>query len=329
MQCANCGFENLPGMEMCVRCQSSLRLGSVAVEPPRASRYWSVNRWRRTHNRLGDYLRETRWWPFLKRVAAAGPSALIVLPGLDLIRHRHRLAGAGMIAGWLLCLVMMLVHGGHGAGQWWLGLAVLLHTFAIIYALRGARVQGLVTPMLGLGVFLLLRVFVYSPAGVMLEQFYRGFPVNNIGTGHEIENGDVLIYPGPRLADRPLQRGDLVIYRTKEFRGGHMVIPAGYGLDRVVGMPGEQVTIKNRELRVNGRKVPVGFAPLGGWVSLEGLSMTAGPDEYIIFPSALMMMGYVKFREEMMLHMSTVKRSELVGRVVFRTQPWSRWGRVE
>ncbi len=319
----------MPGMELCVRCQSSLELAAVDVEPPRASRYWSVNRWRRIHNRISERLRRTRWWSFVARLASAGPAALIVVPGLDLIRHRHRLAGAGMMLGWLLFLVMTLAHGGRGSGQWWLGFAVLLHTVAIVHAMRGSQARVLVMPMLGLGVFLMLRLLVYAPIGALLEQFYRGFPVTNLAAVRDIENGDVLLYPGPRLSDRPLRRGDLVIYRTREYSGGHLRIPAGYGLDRIVGMPGEQIAISRGNLLVNGRAISAGFSPLGSWSGLEGLSVTAGPEEYVIFPSALEMTGYVGFREQLMLHLSAVKPADIVGRVMFRTQPWSRWGRVE
>ena len=38
MQCPNCGFQNMPGSEVCARCSTSLQLAAVAmdVHPPRA-----------------------------------------------------------------------------------------------------------------------------------------------------------------------------------------------------------------------------------------------------------------------------------------------------
>ena len=47
MQCSNCQFQNMPGVQTCGRCGASLQLASLAIDvhPPRASR--AAKRWRR------------------------------------------------------------------------------------------------------------------------------------------------------------------------------------------------------------------------------------------------------------------------------------------
>jgi hypothetical protein len=59
MQCVNCHFENLAGLEACSRCGTSLRLGaaSIDVHPIRA-------RDRRIRRTFGDL-----FWPKIRRLA--------------------------------------------------------------------------------------------------------------------------------------------------------------------------------------------------------------------------------------------------------------------
>ena len=47
MQCSNCQFQNMPGVQTCGRCGASLQLASLAIDvhPPRAGR--AAKRWRR------------------------------------------------------------------------------------------------------------------------------------------------------------------------------------------------------------------------------------------------------------------------------------------
>ena len=69
MQCSNCQFENMPGIQTCGRCGANLQLATLGinVHPPRASR--AAKLWR-------------RWFPvapFVRR--AVGPSPVRSPPG--------------------------------------------------------------------------------------------------------------------------------------------------------------------------------------------------------------------------------------------------------
>ena len=60
--------------------------------------------------------------------------------------------------------------------------------------------------------------------------------------------GDHVVADKTAYAFSDPQRGDLVIYRTPEF-------PQRIFVKRIVGMPGETIEIRNREVFVNGRRV--------------------------------------------------------------------------
>ena len=79
MQCSNCQFQNMPGVQTCGRCGASLQLASSAIDvhPPRASlaakrwRRWLPSaRWQRWFTFSGWRQQLSTWWAYSRRVVS-------------------------------------------------------------------------------------------------------------------------------------------------------------------------------------------------------------------------------------------------------------------
>jgi hypothetical protein len=338
MQCVNCGFENIPGMRACVRCQSSLALEDVVVAPPRASRY-----------RVGTGLRQC--WNVVKATLAPLPHALSgwgrgapdeygirweavfasIVPGLGQIRYGHKATGRFLLAAWVGLMLGALVTWGQDSSQLFLTGAVGVHAAGVMPFLSPLVINSnlLIRMLFGLLVFAGLRLGIYFPAGLLSEQFFWPFRVAGLADGPIVQNDDVLLCPGPWAPSPALHRGDLVVYAIPDIRRGNIWVGRGYGLDRIVGLPGDHVQIVKGQLLVNGRAVVPELAPLGPVDAWEGLS-TSGGDRYVILPTRLPSQVHGVVNQAPVIEaMSRVPRTAILGKVALRIQPWSRLGGVQ
>lgn len=342
MQCVNCGFENIPGMERCVRCQGVLNFDEVAVAPPRATRF----RWRSRWSRLWNPLRINpamlwsaipRWWPATLDLYHIPWESVIwsVVPGLGHIRMGKRLTGWLLLAGWLVMIMLAVLTFGLEWFGWLVAGAVAIHAVAILSFLGTILAdQGLFYRfMLGLLLFAALRWLVYGSVGWLSERFYVSVPIGVTMAEGLINEGDVLLCQGPWLHSGGYRRGDLVVHRipASPYMDGFMV-REGTGLDRVVGLPGDHVQITNGQLLVNGQVPPPDELPLkanSGFPKLNGFELRLGSGEYMIFPSWLKMEQphYVNL-QALVTHLSHVTGTNILGNVVYRIHPWSRFGRI-
>jgi len=338
MRCFNCGFENIPGLHNCARCQSLLDLGDVAVLPPRASRFRLGSHARRLVN--GMILSWRRFWHALPRWLPVPVSGLpqhaatwSILPGLGHIKYANKPAGWLLLSAWLFLLAMSLATLGLPASSWCVTGAVAIHALSIL-SLAGAQLvyNGLTARLLsGALLFALLRVAVYWPVGWLGERFYVPFPVAGMLPGAVVQDGDVVLYQGPWRRAGTFARGDLVIYRVggAGYHGHGYVVREGFGLDRVVGVPGDQIQVKDGALLINGHPAGEGEKPLGGLGRLGGLEFRVGEGEYAIVPSQLRMGIHGNVQAGRILaELSRVRDSDLLGRIVLRLHPRSRFGRI-
>jgi hypothetical protein len=341
MQCVNCGFENIPGMQQCVRCQSSLALGTVEVIPPRAGRYRSASRWRRLWNWMDWSVRHwpehvPRWRPrlnLLEHVPWEAVALSALLPGLGQIRYGTRWTGWTLLTAWLACLVPAVAFYGTEVSPLLFGGAMSVHAAAIL-ALMGADLaeKGLLGRMVyGAVVFAGIGLLVYWPLQWLGGQFYTPLHVAGIQAQLGVHHGDVVWYQGPWRRSWTFQRGDIVLYTINGGAvAGHAYIGNGYGLDRILGVPGDRVTLRKNEVLVNGLPVPWEHQPLGVLPRLGDIELTAGYNEYVILPTTLPMQMHGNVQAiPILVAVSRVKETDIIGRIVFRTSPWSRWGPIQ
>lgn len=341
MQCPNCEFNNMPGATDCGRCGSTLRANALTIDvhPPRAAA--NVKFWRRFFPaRLAYRFRDEA--RLLRRDAgrsvrrsgfnAPPPGVLgrMIVPGWALLHVSNGECGwlylAGCSALWVLSLVMF----GSVLGNLALGLAFGLHAGSCLSVLRrggntttGARL-GMMA-MIAAG----LLVALYLPAGYLVSRVAT--PLRLDETGAPFANGDVLIMnPNAYSLSRP-QPGDIVLHRRplrqmRNFPGGipYMIVE-GEGVDRVLAGPGDKARWDRGQLWVNERESPL--QPLNPNRCPGPMSWSVPEEHYLILPSTSVALDG-RVPANILEQIAIVAASDISGKVYFRTQPLSRWGRI-
>ena len=346
MQCVSCGFENIPGLQLCARCQSSLLLGDIDVKPPRASGSRMVTRgrrlWYRIRNGLGTLISLLpRWRPVVYHAIPFATLLRCLIPGWVHIRSGRRVFGWVLLTAWLWFLFLALLTIGTGFSQFWLALACLVHTFVIV-AVWGNNLlyEGLpIRVLASVFVFLGAWYFLYGSITWFGGRFYEPLAVEGIVSSRLLKNDDVILHEGPWRRPEHFQRGEIVLYRMQSQWGGNGLHGGyiygaidGQCVDRVIGLPGEHIEARKGRLLVDGQALPENMYPLAGlsWGWSDGLDVQLASAEYLIIPSIVRIPGPLPPNTRLNLgNLARVASVEIVGRVVLRVRPYSRFGRLK
>ncbi len=340
MQCVSCTCENLPGAQLCARCGSRLALGGVAIEPPRASRHNVGTALRRTAYRLRSHCPDfAKLWSALRTLnpEPLDGRALVwsFIPGLGHLKTGRRQWGRVLLSAWLGFFVLMVLSLGTAWARFMLAGMIAVHTLAVVTLFAASLAfEGLfMRAAFGLVVFLGFNFFAYEPCVSVCSRFLVVVPIAHNPGGGAVQDGDGLLCEGPWIRPASFARGDVVLYRLGALAGNDAFIEAGYGVNRVVGTPGDLVTHKGGVLTVNGERPEERYAPLGQMPEIGYLNVTLGPREYAVF-TTLERRGFVPPRSDTLAsttvtrHLSVVSYNDILGRVLLRLRPWSRFGRI-
>ena len=101
-------------------------------------------------------------------------------------------------------------------------------------------------------------------------------------------------------------------------------------IDRVVGLPGENVIVRNGSIYINGYPLPSQFAPTNGAGAIPNMEITAGRNQYVILPSnmGVYVDGNINVAG-VLREVSLTDRSQITGVLWYRIRPFSRMGKVE
>jgi hypothetical protein len=337
MECPSCSFQNTPGTRTCVRCQSLLDFSGVSVIPPRASGGAAVRLARGSVAVLGFRFRDAargagRRSPIrLDEGVRWGAALCSIVPGLgQVIVGRWRL-GLFIFLLWLLLLAAYFTNYGTTFSFFCGTLAMAVHCGAVCALLSPSLQKESVgfRAAFGFIVYIILVLFIYGPLYWGTNGFIGSVPAYGLRPVPGVQEGDLLIHTGPWLHPT-LHRGDLVAYRIQAHRADHVQLYDGVLFDRILGLPGDEIEINGREVKVNGELQPPELAPLGG--SIDRVTLTAGPDEYIIFPSLLRPRGNVDARlglAEVAQLAAHVNRGDVLGRIFWRVGPGLDFGPVK
>jgi len=330
----------MPGVTHCGRCGASLTLRSVVinVHPPRASRWAKV--WRKTFMarflrsaRESSHFAERQWGLNLD---AELPSMAIFcrlsVPGWAQIYAGHKTLGRGLFAGFAILLLASLACFGSPTCSILLGLAFSCHGTSVYDVARRSSPSirdRIFRTLLGCG---LLAALVYLPLYSIANRYVEVVTIQQDRS--PLRTGDVLLLrriAGGRATPRI---GDVVQYQIPfdsvmgrrpdgyparfEFRGAR--------IDRILAGPGQSIVWEGGQLTVDGLRTSL--RPLNPAGAVQSLSLKLPPDSWFILPSTDFVNIQFQATKENWERWSVVTTSQIEGRVVWRSSPWSRIGFV-
>lgn len=327
MQCLNCGFENVPGLSACVRCQSMLDLSSLDIHPPRSRRRGSgpaesapqvVLAARNFRMRTADAARRA----FNRRVL--GPVLAGIIPGVLQLRAGRRRLGRFLLIAWIAAILLAtLVLCGQ-----WLGFVALI----LLPTIHGISIGSAIAQhcqmtrfwrrfALGCGLTIALMVLVYRPIQLEISRHVQVIQIAHMPQPSRwLADGDVILCSDTNPQSRSLRAGEVVAYQ--------MVY--GVGIDRILGGPGDTLEVVEGKVLINGQELPEELGPLGRVPWPQQDKTTAGPNEYLILPSLL---GYMQgghpehdALQRYLAGFTRVPADRILDKPVWRTAPLSRWG---
>ena len=346
MECPNCSFQNMPGLKRCGRCSSLLDLSNVDFVPPRSARSkqsraisTAIGRellaTGRDVDRVGRGLRRA-----LAGLGATPPDwtsvGLSILPGLGQWHLGQRAIGIALLATWLLLLLGIGLTVASTTAWLLLLLAIGLHTFALsLLFARSLHEVGVLRRMgVGLLLWAAVNAVVYLPAYWLTSRCATFVLVQGVNANPLIENGDVLLVPGPWVRSERWRVGDLVLFDVAPESGSGFRIAGGQTVDRIIALAGDVVELKDGTIRVNGVALPKERGPINGTALLPAtLRVQVRPDCVLLVPSTLQVRGNAaQFRGGAGLLVGNaimVNVDRVHGRVVWRVRPWTRFGRID
>jgi signal peptidase I len=336
MQCANCGFQNMPGSKVCGRCRTSLGLATAImdVNPPRAgslSKYFRrVLPVRKGYYRTRDALQADDAAARVRHATATLPPRPIFLrllvPGWSHFFLKQPVRGHLFLWGFVAFLLPTFICFGTTWGSIWLGMVFSVHSSAaldiVTQSFPGAGVRDRIVRSILVSVALWL--VLYWPAIWLIGGFAGPHTVATDLV--PFRSGDVV------LANRweVPKRGDVVLYRishntTSAAGYGHHQINVQYtgeNIDRVLAMPGDHVQCDSGRLLINGSPSP--WQPLNTRPLPDKFRLTVPGDHYLILPSGAP--GFASLQDaDLWGTMCNVSREDIVGRAFLQTHPLSQF----
>lgn len=341
MQCPNCEFNNIPGQRTCARCTSVLDFGSIDVTPPRAGTTVIPLRFRSRLEIIASGI-DLRIGGISRRVGGSVLNDVSVAPLLRSIvpgwAHRHRgqrRLGWCLTGVWLglILLSAVLMGGQYG----WTAYFALVgwHGLAINLILNQRLLELNVLARMGTGLFIwgCLNVCIYLPAGVLLQRYITPFEAAGILSGPLLADGDLVLLTGASCRPTTFQQGDVVVYQldrlTNQQGHAYAQIGNGWGIDRIIAVPGDHVQIDLGGIRVNDEPLPDFAMPIRPGYRQFRCDLTLPENRYFIIPSSLRSRFVNTSQEQidsMFTAVSTVPAESISGRAIIRWRPFARAG---
>jgi hypothetical protein len=343
MQCPSCRFENMPGLDACGRCGTSLGLGIAVIDvnPPRASAnakrvrkivprrffYQARDAAALAHRRFSSSVVED------SRVPLPEPGILsrLIIPGWAHIYSGLRIRGQVFFGAYVVLLVCGLLGWGTEFGSILLGLAFSVHASSIIdILLRQGTVRFPRMITTAAFVFAGLSILIYFPAGQALMQLAA--PIEYGTDVPPFQHLDVVLVNHWAFALGDPRRGDVVLLSpvslNRRRQGpvfGHIqqAFEENQVIDRLVGLPGDEVVWDDRKLTVNG--TAVSWTPLRPERLPKHLEVSVPKDRYLIFPTTSIGAADPGTPETYWKMTSLISRNDILGGVYLRLSPITRF----
>jgi signal peptidase I len=260
--------------------------------------------------------------------------AWTVVPGLGHIRRRERTIGWVLLGSW--AFLLLLAMSTLGLTRSWLLAYGAISVHSLAFSLLLAPTLNTMTLprrlVIGIALYAALVGAVYYPSLQGVNRVMRMLPVQGLRDGGEIINGDVLLYTGRWTRPAEWRRGDIVVFEIEAQQMQNAIVRAGFGVERIIGLPGDHVVTRKGVVLVNDEPLSEDRLPIRGSAGLPELDIVARRGEFVVLPTSLRWTAQgqqaQEFARDMMKRAARVDESNLLGRVLWRARPWSRAGSV-
>lgn len=335
MRCERCKFENLPSQEKCVKCGSILEINTstINVHPPR------MPKWKRPFRNLLRLMRKGKtvpqesirlhYPPWLKEVLNDNVLGLLVsiIPGLaHAIQKRFREIRWYFLV-WLILLISGLFLYGSTAGLICIGLAVGIHAgiavqYGIIRDLANLR-EKIVTIVLVL--LALTFIYRYTPR-LLIPNLTGGYSSLTIPY-YKVEAGDYLLAWGSQDKNTLLARSSLILIHPVAVHNPRWVTTSREEvIGQVVGLPAEQVEIKDGVFMVDGQQLDINKYPVPLWLQNVNFSAKIPDKSYFVSTQYTVTAHNVNLDASYICQACVVKASDIEAEAFMRWWPLSRRG---
>jgi len=343
MQCPSCRFENIPGLDACGRCGTSLAIGTVVVDvnPPRASKsakrvrklvprrffYQARDVTAQAHRRItGSVVNDSR-------VPLPEPGILsrLMVPGWAHLFSGFRMRGLVFFWAYVVLLAFGLLQWGTEFGSVLLGLAFAVHASSILdILLRQGTVRFPRMIATAALVFAALLIAIYYPAAQVLMRMAA--PIEYGTDVPPFKRLDVVLVNHWAFAWTDPRRGDVVLFTpiamARQADGVQILhirhaFEENQVIDRVIGLSGDHVVWDGDKLTVNGAELS--WKPLRPERLPRHLDIRVPKDRYLIFPTTSISAANAGTAESYWSAVSMIPRSDIAGGVYLRLSPITRF----
>jgi hypothetical protein len=334
MRCQRCEFENMPGLEKCMRCGSVLSDSSepVDVHPPRMSRWKKPVRelFRRLRQFMpiaawsGDDLHTRAFPDWLRKASRIGffGAFLSLIPGLAHVVQRRFSSVRWWVVAWLMTLLLGLFFFGSFAGLIIMGLAIGIHVWIAVHSALLEEYHEFNYRIVGYLIILVFYFVLYQAFGRFVFFDLRGgYSVVDVPTA-QVHHGDYLLGRPSQAAPENIIQGSIVLVRLENVgnHGFRQRTDSAYA--QVIGLAGDTVAIINDQFVVNDEVLDAEQYPVPTWLKRQTFSTVVSQDSYFI-SAQYQGTGY---NEAQAIEVCIVNQKQIVAKAFLRWNPLSRRG---
>lgn len=291
MQCRRCGFENMPGITTCMRCNSALVAEKINVHPPRAG-------WRKPFRPL-FYVRNrivsrfsTVFAPInlgiqsTKSMHGIFLAALSIIPGLGHLISGQWRALLWQWPAWAASTAASAFFFGSEITGFFVGLMIALHVWIICDAGKLRKLFAAFTSRLVFVLaFCVLVILFYAGLRTVIERdwiFGVTIPFDLPADG--LRGRDFVYFRRhPYERDKP-RRGDILHYNIQGRPG-----PESVSVGKVFGLPREHIKAKAGKLTVTAPDGTITVYNIRACDVLFPIDLTLQETEYWCLPIGMSM----------------------------------------
>lgn len=167
----------------------------------------------------------------------------------------------------------------------------------------------------------IIVVAIWAIFGIVFKFFLSNDTISGPSMQPNFEDGDRVI----SLRNAKLKRGDVVIVKAPDE-------PGSFYIKRIVGMPGDSLEYKNDQLYINGKKVAESYLTQGkkeftqpGQLYTENFSLQSKHLGKKVPKDSYFVMGDHRNVSKDSRYFGYVKKSGIVGKVIWRYWPLNKW----